>query len=96
MDAVAINVYGVLTVPEDHDVVVEILRVKGSFVEEITQFMFVYEDGLWEEGYWVVVLSEGVVLEDLVFEVEEETFVDTEDSMIRGKIYSSVVVALKR
>lgn len=86
MDGVAINVYGVLTVPEYHDVVVEILGVKGSCIEEIAQFMFVYEDGLWEEGYWVVVLSEGVVLEDLVFEVEEETFVDGENPKVRGKI----------
>jgi hypothetical protein len=83
MNGVAVNVDGILAVPEDHDIVVEILRVEGIFVEEIAQFMFIYEKGLLEEGYSVVVLFEGVVLEDLVLEVKEEALVDGEDSKVR-------------
>jgi hypothetical protein len=83
MNGVAVDVDGILAVPEDHDVVVEILRAEGSFVEKIAQFMFVYENGLLKEGYCVVVLFESVVLEDLVLEVKKEALVDSEDSKVR-------------
>lgn len=76
VDGFAVDVDGILTVPEDHDVVLEILGVKGRFIEEIAKLLLIDEYGFLKQGYCIVVFLEGVVFQDLVLKMEQVSFVD--------------------
>ncbi len=70
MDGIAVDINGILTVSKYCDVLVEIFGVERILIEKIAQLVFVNENGLLKEGFWVMVFLKSVVLENLVLKMQ--------------------------
>ena len=80
VEAYLLAVYSdhILTISEDHDVVLEIFCVKRVFLYKVRQLLLGYESGLLEKCWCVFEVFELVILEQMILKMEQQAFVNVE------------------
>jgi hypothetical protein len=81
-DAVAIDIYHVLSVLEHQNVILKVLGIQGCLTQEFSQVLLLHEGCLFKDVCGVVVVPKAVVFDQVILKMEQVLLVQFEDSSI--------------